>query len=71
MRPTKAAKDVSTAIDKALNYLSEQQLPSGGFVKYGDEDVEEDAAVLEMLATLGISLADERFTRMATPCWTA
>ena len=56
-------KDVSTAIDKALKYLSEQQLPSGGFVKYGDEDVEEDAAVLEMLAALGISLTDERFTK--------
>lgn len=56
-------KDVSAAIDKALQYLSEQQLPSGGFVKYGDEDVEEDAAVLEMLAALGISSTDERFTK--------
>lgn len=56
-------KDVSAAIDKALDYLSEQQLPSGGFVKYGDEDVEEDAAVLEMLAALDISLTDERFTK--------
>lgn len=54
---------VSTWLDKALDYLSEQQLSSGGFVKYGDEDVEEDAAVLEMLAALGISLADERFTK--------
>ena len=63
LAPYQSRKDVSTAIDKALNYLSEQQLPSGGFVQYGDEDVEEDAAVLEMLATLGISLADERFTK--------
>jgi len=55
--------EVSAAVSKALTYLSEQQLPSGGFVKYGDEDVEEDAAVLEMLAALGISLADERFTK--------
>ena len=61
--PYQSRKDVSTAIDKALKYLSEQQLPSGGFVKYGDEDVEEDAAGLEMLAALGISLADERFTK--------
>lgn len=61
--PYQSRKDVSTAIDKALKYLSEQQLPSGGFVKYGDEDVEEDATVLEMLAALGISLADERFTK--------
>lgn len=63
LAPYQDRKDVSTAIDKALNYLSEQQLPSGGFVKYGEEDVEEDAAVLEMLAALGISLTDERFTK--------
>lgn len=63
LAPYQSRKDVSTAIDKALKYLSEQQLPSGGFVKYGDEDVEEDAAVLEMLAALGISLTDERFTK--------
>ncbi len=63
LAPYQNRKDVSAAIDKALNYLSEQQLPSGGFVKYGDEDVEEDAAGLEMLAALGISLADERFTK--------
>ena len=63
LAPYQDRKDVATAIDKALNYLSEQQLPSGGFVKYGDEDVEEDAAVLEMLASLGIFLTDERFTK--------
>ena len=63
LAPYQSRKDVAAAIDKALNYLSEQQLSSGGFVKYGDEDVEEDAAVLEMLATLGISLTDERFTK--------
>ena len=63
LAPYMNRKDVSTAIDKALDYLSEQQLSSGGFLKYGDEDVEEDAAVLEMLATLGISLTDERFTK--------
>lgn len=61
LAPYRSRKNVSTAIDRALNYLSEQQLSSGGFVKYGDEDVEEDAAVLEMLAALGISLTDERF----------
>lgn len=63
LAPYQNRKDVSAAIDKALNYLSEQQLSSGGFVKYGDEDVEEDAAGLEMLAALGISLTDERFTK--------
>ena len=63
LAPYQSRKDVSAAIDKALNYLSEQQLSSGGFVKYGDEDVGEDAAVLEMLASLGIFLTDERFTK--------
>ena len=63
LAPYMSRKNVATAIDKALNYLSEQQLPSGGFLKYGAEDVEEDAAVLEMLAALDISLTDERFTK--------
>lgn len=63
LAPYQSRKDVSTAIDKALNYLSGQQLSSGGFLKYSDEDVEEDAAVMEMLAALGISLTDERFTK--------
>ncbi len=63
LAPYQSRKDVATAIDKALNYLSEQQLSSGGFVKYGDEDVEEDAAVMEMLTALDISLTDERFTK--------
>lgn len=63
LAPYQDRKDVSAAIDKALNYLSEQQLPSGGFVKYGDEDVEEDAAVLEMLAALDISPDDGRFVK--------
>lgn len=63
LAPYQSRKDVSTAIDKALNYLSEQQLSSGGFLKYGAEDVAEDAAVMELLAALGISLTDERFTK--------
>lgn len=56
-------KDVSAAVDKALDYLSGQQLPSGGFVRLGEENVQEDAAVLEMLSALDISLTDERFTK--------
>ena len=63
LAPYQDRKDVSAAIDKALDYLSEQQLPSGGFLKYGAEDVEEDAAVLEMLAALGISPDDGRFVK--------
>lgn len=63
LAPYQNRRDVATAIDKALDYLSEQQLSSGGFLKYGAEDVAEDAAVMELLAALGISLTDERFTK--------
>lgn len=63
LAPYRDRKDVSAAVDKALGYLSEQQLPSGGFVRLGEENVEEDAAVLEMLAALGISLTDERLVK--------
>ena len=63
LAPYQSRKNVAVAIDQALNYLSEQQLPSGGFAKFGANDVEEDTAVIEMLAALGISLTDERFTK--------
>ena len=63
LAPYRDRKDVSTAVDKALDYLSEQQLPGGGFARLGEENVQEDAAVLEMLSALGISLMDERFTK--------
>ena len=63
LAPYQERKDVSAAIDKALDYLSAQQLPSGGFARFGEENVEEDAAVLEMLAALGISLTDERLVK--------
>ena len=55
--------EVGAAIEKAIDYLSAQQLDSGGFLRYGEEDVEEDAAVLEMLAALDISPDDERFVK--------
>jgi hypothetical protein len=55
--------EVSAAVSNALTYLSEQQLPSGGFAKFGANDVEEDTAVIEMLAALGIALNDECFTK--------
>ena len=63
LAPYRDRKDVSAAVDKALDYLSEQQLPGGGFARLGEENVQEDAAVLEMLSALGISLMDERFTK--------
>lgn len=63
LAPYRSRAEVGTAIEKAIDYLSAQQLASGGFLKYGAEDVEEDAAVLEMLAALDISPDDERFVK--------
>lgn len=63
LAPYRSRAEVGTAIEKAIDYLSAQQLASGGFLKYGAEDVEEDAAVLEMLAALDISPDDGRFVK--------
>lgn len=62
LAPYRSRAEVGTAIEKAIDYLSAQQLASGGFLRYG-EDVEEDAAVLEMLAALDISPDDGRFVK--------
>lgn len=62
LAPYRSRAEVGTAIEKAIDYLSAQQLASGGFLRYG-EDVEEDAVVLEMIQTLGISPDDERFVK--------
>lgn len=63
LAPYRDRAAVNTAIDRALTYLSEKQLPSGGFRRFGAEDVREDAAVLEMMAALQIDLTDERFVK--------
>ena len=62
LAPYRSRAEVGTAIEKAIDYLSAQQLASGDFLRYG-EDVEEDAVVLEMMQALGISPDDERFVK--------
>ena len=62
LAPYRSRAEVGTAIEKAIDYLSAQQLASGGFLRYG-EDVEEDAVVLEMMQALDISPDDERFVK--------
>ena len=62
LAPYRSRAEVGAAIEKAIDYLSAQQLDSGGFLRYG-EDVEEDAVVLEMMQALGISPDDERFVK--------
>lgn len=63
LAPYRSRAEVGAAIEKAIDYLSAQQLDSGGFLRYGEEDVEEDAVVLEMMQALGISPDDERFVK--------
>lgn len=63
LAPYQSRPEVKAAIEKAVSYLSMQQLDSGGFLRFGEEDVEEDAAVLEMLAALDISPDDGRFVK--------
>jgi len=55
---------VKTAVDKALDYLSDQQLSSGAFSNYGVENSESTAQVIIALSALGIDCrTDERFAK--------
>lgn len=52
------------AIDRALQFLSEKQQPSGGYSSYGAENPESTAQVIIALASLGIDpTADARFCK--------
>lgn len=57
--------DVSSAIDNAIKFLSDSQLPSGGFLSQNEENCESAAQVIIALSSLGISPNDERFTKNA------
>ena len=48
LAPYMERTEVAASIEAALTYLFEQQLAGGGFAKYAEENVEEDAAVLEL-----------------------
>lgn len=55
--------EVAAAVEKALNCLSSLQDENGGFVSYGEENVESDAQVLVALSSLDIAVDDERFIK--------
>ena len=63
LAPYMERTEVAASIEAALTYLSEQQLAGGGFAKYAEENVEEDAAVLEMMYALRLSPKDAAFTK--------
>ena len=59
-----SSSSVASAIDSALELLSEMQLESGGFVSMGSENCESSAQVLTALSSLDIDQsADERFIK--------
>ena len=54
---------VAEAIDRALAFLSDEQLPNGGFRSYGDENSESVSQVIIALCECGVKLDDERFVK--------
>lgn len=54
---------VSTAIDKAAEFLSQAQNDNGGFSSWGSESSESAAQVLTAMCELGISIDDSRFVK--------
>ncbi|WP_052759507.1 S-layer homology domain-containing protein [Paenibacillus sp. DMB20] len=56
-------KEVKAATDKALTWLSSQQLPNGGFKAWGVETSESISQVILALSSLGNSLDDKRFVK--------
>lgn len=60
----KTNSDVASAVDRALNCLSEMQTASGGYVSWGSVNSESCAQVIAALTALGIDpLKDERFIK--------
>lgn len=59
----KNTPNVSSAVDKALLYISQSQKKSGGFEAYSNESSESSAQVIIALCSLGISLNDTRFVK--------
>lgn len=55
---------VKAAVDEAINFLSENQAPSGAFASYGSENSNSTAMVVLGLSELGINAdTDERFVK--------
>lgn len=54
---------VKVVIDKAVSWLSKQQIDNGGFKVYGVENSETISQVIIALTSLGIDLDDSRFVK--------
>lgn len=64
LAPYKDDEGVDSAIDKALNYLAEQQNEFGGFESYGTRNSESCAQVIVALCSLDVDpMKDKRFVK--------
>ncbi len=58
-----SSETVTSAIDRALSFMSEKQLGNGGYKSFGTENPESASQVLIALSQLGISIHDSRFVK--------
>lgn len=58
--------DVSAAVDRAVQLLSEKQNPEGGYTAYDADGSETVSQVIVALTELGISIHDDRFVKNGT-----
>ena len=58
--------DVKAAVDKAIVFLSEEQLEDGSFSSFGTVNSESTSQVVIAMSALGIKNDDARFTKGAT-----
>ena len=56
-------EDVSAAVDRAVQLLSEKQNPEGGYTAYDADGSESVSQVIVALTELGISIQDNRFVK--------
>lgn len=63
LAPQKDVSYVSSSLERALSWLSEQQNPDGTFNAQGGANCRATAAVLTAISTLGIPLEDARFVK--------
>lgn len=56
-------EDVSSAVMRAVSFLSEKQNENGGYTSYGSDTSESTAQVLCALSALGASAEDSRFVK--------
>ena len=59
----KDREDVSSVVEKALDYLSAVQDDDGGYSSWEEPNAESSAQVLTALSSLGVSVEDERFVK--------